>query len=687
MAETKLDILLRQADEARKQFTAPGAGMPATPTQEGLIKGVSRAVGTPMDLLSMGAQALGISEQPTDATASVQKGMEQLMGVTIPEQQTGAEIADGYSTGDVVADFLTGAIETAPAVVASTGPAIMTPQGLAFAAGATIAGGAYNALAETPYFQENPLASYVVDGASLVFGLRSKAAKPSKDFDPNRPLTEAESGDTLLSNEGLLTRERVAEERSQFDVQTQRSQIFENTLRRDLNIVESNSTDPVESAKIIAEKVNNRVKALHRKLSSEADAIMAKMPDTFIPIQGIKETLRSPKLLGRGVLTEPSQRKAVELYAESMDGIKSVNPQTLHEEMKRVGEVAYSGKHFRDTAFYARYKDDPKFKEMIEILEQMPEQSLQTWAKTMYRGYNKGLDSVIKEGVPGSQSAKSLQDFKAVTQRNIEMMNALESSPLRQFFGKDFAQLNSQELAKAINETDPKIVRQFSATLRKTNPDAFNDLRETVFLDFLDKYKQKGTNGGFIFDWEALSDPKVLKELSTHEFLKTGADGVAFSQTLKAIAKMQKKFEPGVMGAGDISPERARQIQQGVLQTLRGKYYNAAIVTQGLATIIRGFTMSNAKTLSLFSNAELQLMTKVANGQKIGKDSAQKLADKFDRLGNVLFAIPATVTGGRMAAASGQEVGAPTELSKLDQLIKRAEQARPKTAEEIPFGA
>lgn len=179
-----------------------------------------------------------------------------------------------------------------------------------------------------------------------------------------------------------------------------------------------------------------------------------------------------------------------------------------------------------------------------------------------------------------------------------------------------------------------------------------------------------------MFNWEQMTDEKSLKQLKENGFLLEGGDYTAFSQTMKALGQMQRKFDPDIAGAIANTPRAAQQAADGVLQAARAPAYKGAIVAQGLLRIVRGMAFSNPKTLSLFNKTELQMINRVARGEQLNKKSAEQLAEKFHQLAGVMFIAPTTVVGGRSAAAERPD-NQMQQPSRLDTLL---EQAQPQTA-------
>mgnify|MGYP006442151755 CR=1 FL=1 len=378
----------------------------------------------------------------------------------------------------------------------------------------------------------------------------------------------------------------------------------------------------------------------------------------------------------RGSLTEQSQRKALDLYAGMGANIKSINVKSLHEEMKRIGEVAYGQMPITETAFYRKLinSGNEDAKQLAKTLSEMPEQSLRTWGKTVYKNMNTGLTEVIKEGGEGVKAARGLADFKSTVSNNIRILERLENEPLIKFFGDDFHTLDARQLATILNKTDPKKVKQFSAMIRKSNPEAYEKLRETVFHDWLDDFRIRGPQGRTMFDWNSMTDAKSLQRLKQNGFLLEGGDYTALSQTMKALGEMQRKFDPDISGNVITSPRAAQQALDGVLQAARAPAYKGAIVAQGLIRVLRGLSLQNPKNLSLFNNTELQMMRRVINGEKLGKDNAERLASKMHQLSGVMFVTPVTVTGGRSAAAQRpQEQQQQQSQSNLDRLLEQTQ--------------
>jgi hypothetical protein len=250
-------------------------------------------------------------------------------------------------------------------------------------------------------------------------------------------------------------------------------------------------------------------------------------------------------------------------------------------------------------------------------------------------------------------------------------MDRLSNEPLIKFFGDDFHTLDARQLAKILNTTDPVKVKQFSAMLRRSNPEAYEKLRETVFHSWLDDFRVRGPEGRTMFNWEQMTDPKSLKRLKENGFLLEGGDYTALSQTMKALGQLQRRFDPDIAGAVVNTPRAAQQAADGALQAARAPAYKGAIVAQGLLRIIRGMAFSNPKTLSLFNNTELQMINRVARGEQLNKKAAEQLAEKFHQLAGVMFVSPTTVVGGRSAAAQRPD-NQMQQQSRVEELLQQA---------------
>lgn len=176
-----------------------------------------------------------------------------------------------------------------------------------------------------------------------------------------------------------------------------------------------------------------------------------------------------------------------------------------------------------------------------------------------------------------------------------------------------------------------------------------------------------------MFDWDRLTDSKSLAKLKENGFLLEGGDYTALSQTLKALAAMQRKFDPDVMNTIPMNARDAQTAINGTLQALRAPAYKGAIVAQGLLHTIRGLSLQNPMSLSLFNNTELQMINRVARGEQLNKKAAEQLTEKLHKLASVLFIAPATTVGGRSAAAQRpQESEQQLNRSQLDTLLEAA---------------
>lgn len=655
---SKLDELLAAADKAKEQQLLVENATKATPVQSAVIQGISRLAGAPIDLPPTVASMFGADVQAPGATQQIQQGLEQAMGVNIQEDDT--------LHGDLITKFLTGAIETAPYAYAAAGPVLGTA--------GTVGAGVINAITDQPFFDDRPLEQFAIEFGPALLSPAILARAPRKGFDPQRPLTEGEAGTSPITAQDELLSIETAAGTSPKNIRTEqkRSDVFETTLADDLNILTDIEMTSVQAAREVGERLVRRQAALRRKLSSQADKIMADIPDVNINFKPIHTSILNKNT--RGSLTEQSQRQALDLYAGMGANIKSINVKSLHEEMKRVGEVAYGNMPITETAFYRKLLNsgNEDAKQLAKILSEMPEQTLRTWGKTVYKNMNTGLTQVIKEGGEGVRAARGLADFKKSVSNNIRLLERLENEPLIKFFGDDFHTLDARQLSDVLNKTDPKKVKQFSAMLRKSNPEAYEKLRETVYHAWLDDFRIRGPQGRTMFDWNAMTDAKSLQRLKENGFLLEGGDYTALSQTMKALGKMQRKFDPDISGNVVTSPKAAQQALDGILQAARAPAYKGAIVAQGLIRIMRGLSLQNPKNLSLFNNAELQMMTRVINGEKLGKESAERLASKMHKLAGVMFVTPVTVTGGRSAAAQRPQEQLGTQ-TKLDTLLERAQ--------------
>ena len=682
-----LEQLFAQKEQADKMMTMRGEEMQPTRTESALTNIAARVAGTPIDVGSAVAEFLGVGKAPeVSATESIRKGLEEAQGIS------------GTEKGDVVTQFLVGAGEAAPYAVAAAGPSAVTPIG-ALGVGATLTGaGLYNVFIESDFYDEYPLISLGAEvislGAPMIAGSKTRVARAGDGFDPELPLTTGERGVGTGDQKTQLAREaKTATQPVGVESETQRSQVIQQKLARDLNVVE---IDPNltwnQAANEIRAKVISRSKALTRKLNFEQDKKIAEIPETKIPTAPFADALTNPKFKTRGQLLEPEQAKAVDLYAERIGIFRDVNPRSLHEEMKRIGEIAFDKLPFEETAFYKTLAKKPETAELAKILNQMPTSSREAWAKHVYASYNRGLTDVAKSDVIGGVSAKKLLEFKALANQQIQMKKKLFNQPLYSFFGDDFDKMSASDLATALNKSNPDAVKTLSASLRKTNPEAFDKLRETVFHDWLKSYKTRGADGQAMFDWEMLADPDNLKALTKNEFLKTGIDGRAFGETIKALAKINRRFDPDVMAQPAMSQARADRMIQSGLKVARAGYYDSAVATEGAIGIIKAAMFSNPKNLSLFNPMELQLMTKVLNGQKLNQKNMEKLYSSLNAKSRVLFAVPTTILGGRTARASAQEVAPITDDQRqrtgLEGLFAEKERqdraSTPQATESIP---
>lgn len=660
---SNLDQLLQQVAEARKKADQIENAPAATPVQSAVIQGISRLAGAPLDLPPVVASMFGMDVQPPGATEQIQQGLSEALNVNVQDQET--------LQGDLITKFLTGAIETAPYAYAAGGPVIGTA--------GTVGAGVLNALTDQPFFDDRPLSQFAVEMAPALVSPALLARAPKKGFDPQRPLTEGEAGtNPYTSSDEILGAElRAGGTPESIRAETARSEVFEQTLQDDLNILSNPDMTSAQAAREVGERIRQRQSSLRVRLSEQADRIMEGIPDIKINFQPIQASIRNKT--SRGSLTEQSQRKALDLYAGMGAHVRSMNVKSLHEEMKRVGEVAYGNMPITETAFYRKLlnSDNTDAKALAKLLSEMPDQTLKTWAKTVYKNMNDGLTDVIKEGGQDAVAAQGLANFKATVKKNINLMERLENEPLIKFFGDDFHTLDARQLADVLNKTSPKKVRQFSAMIRESNPEAYQKLRETVFHDWLDNFKVRGPRERTMFNWEAMTDPKSLKQLKDNGFLLEGGDYTAFSQTMKALSQIQRKFDPDIAGSYVNNPRSAQAAADGVLQAARAPAYKGAIVAQGLLRIIRGMSLQNPKNLSLFNKTELQMINRVARGEQLNKKSAEQLAEKFRSLAGVMFIAPTTVVGGRSAAAQTQTQEQPSQ-SRLDELLKRTQpQAAP----------
>lgn len=683
-----LDQLLEQYDRSQQQMTQRGEGLPPSTAQSVAANVAARVAGTPIDLTSNVGAMLGLNEPPKEsATEEIRKGAEEWMGVSSTEKN------------DVVTNFLIGAGEALPYAVAATGPAVITPVGALTTGLAVTGAGLYNVFVESDFYDENPLSSTVIEGVGfalpMIAGAKTRVARPSDKFDPNLPLTRGETGVGIGDQKEQLARE-AQQSRSRLGVEseTARSEVFEAKLLRDFNVIE---VDPNltwrQAADEIRTKVMNRSKALARKFNYEQDKKIAAIPDVKVPLKPFSEALTDPKFKNRGALAEPNQVKAIDLYNDRLSTFTSVNPRTLHEEMKLIGEIGWDAVPFDQTGFYKKYANKPETAELVKTLNEMPLKSREAWAKHVYKSYNRGLTNVAKSDVVGGKAAQGLLDFKKLANEQIAIKQRLQNQPLYKFFGEDFATMSATDLAKALDKSNPEAVKVLSASLRKTNPEAFDKLRETVFMDWLKNYKARGADGKMMFDWEMLTDPNELKKLTGNSFLQTGVDGVAFAETLKALKKISRKFDPDIIATETLSPARAEAISRNGLKMFRAGYYDKAVAAEGLLGIVKTVMFSNPKNLALFNPMEQQMMTRVLKGQELSRKSMEKLYDSVNAKSRVLFAVPVTVVGGRSARAAGQEVTPINEQTPegLDALIieydNQQQASQPQAMQEIPFGA
>lgn len=656
---SRLNEILAEYDAKIKAET-PAPENQATPAQSGLIQGVSRLAGAPLDLPPMLAQMMGANVQTPGATQQIQQGLEQAFDVKVGDP-------DGLM-GDLITDFLTGATETAPYAYAGGGPVAGTI--------GTIGAGVLNAIVERPFFDDKPLLQFAVEFTPIGGAPAVSARAPKPGFDPQRPLTSGEAATSPFASQTDLLRmeSRSSQSPENIQAETARSTVIENTLENDLNILSNPDITSVSAAREAGQRLQSRIGAYQRQLSQQADKLMADVPDIKINFTPIRTSLL--KRTKRGELTEKNQSQALNLYADIGSNVKSINVKTFHEEMKRVGEVAYGDTPITETAFYRQLlnSNNKQSRELAKILTEMPEQSLRQWGRTVYRKMNNGLTEVVKEGGQSGQAARALTNFKTQVSQNIENLERLRNEPLVKFFGDDFHTLNARELAQTLQNTDPTKVKQFSAMLRRSNPEAYEKLRETVFHGWLDQYKVRGPKGQTMIDWERLTDPKALDELKSNGFLLEGGDYTAFSQTMKALQKMQRKFDPDVRETPAVSNQVARNTIDSLVQTLRAPAYKAAIVTQGLVRLVRGLSMQSPKNLSLFTSTELQMINRVARGEQLSKKNAEKLTEKMNRLSSVLFITPVTTMGGRSAAAQQpQQADTAQPPSRLESLLERAQ--------------
>lgn len=681
MSVTARDLLMKQLEEqvakfqqqpqqtittAQPQPATPQGGMGQT-VQTALQKGVAAFAGLSIDAPSMVANYLGISDQFPDATRKIEEGLSQATGIP-------TEFGDGLAN-DLVGNFTKGFVETAP----YGGPAAI-PVG--------VAGGLANVVLSRDFFDDKPLLAFGV--GVLLPGAVSpiRGAKPRADFDPRRPLTAAEAQEAgTLGRDFKLAEQAQYEVRPDAGIQRQsalRSGAFEKQLLSDLGLPEGTTGVLKPTFDIVANKLSNKTNGLRTKLSKLNDKDMGKVPtDVKLPVDILSQRINN--LQGsKEALSSAQAQKALGKYLDEYKNYRTVDPRELHEEMKLLGEVAFGNIPFADTAFAVKYP------EISDILVEAADETRRSFAKKLYANLNEGIGDVASLEGQSGKTAQALLNFKANAQSRMAELDRVNNLPLVNFFGKDYNQLSAEDITSTLKTADKNSVELLGRVLKRSNPDAFQSLRQTVFDDFM-KGMVKGTDEGRpIYDFEKLSNPDVIKQLRTNPLLKAGGESVELAKTVETLAKMQRKYEPAVAGFKTETAGNMQNRIKGVLTTARAISYRGAIVAQGLLTTMQGTIGRNPRTLALFNKKEQRMIRDVLNGKELTQKDAEKLAMSMDRNSRLLVAAAGLPATAQLTEAQSQaEQAPPTQREAMMQQLQQAvgTGGTPESAEEIPFGA
>lgn len=680
MSVTARDLLMKQLEEQVAKFqqqptqaTAPSAPAPQQPSgglgqtlQTAVQKGVAGLAGLPIDAPSMVANYLGISDTYPDATRKIEEGLSQATGIP-------TEFDENDLTSDLVGNFTKGFVETAP----YGGPAAI-PVG--------IAGGLSQVILSRDFFDDKPLAAFTVGvmlpGAVSPF----RGAKPRADFDPRRPLTEAEAQPA-----GTLGRDFKLAEQSRYEVtpdagiQKQlalRSGAFEKQLMSDLGLPENTTGVLKPTFDVVSTKLREKTNSLRARLSKLNDKDMGNVPTGVkLPVDVLSRRIND--LRGsKEALSSSQAQKALGEYLDEYKAYRTVDPRELHEEMKLLGEVAFGNIPFQETAFAVKYP------EIAKTLSEAAEETRRSFAKKIYANLNDGIGDVAALEGQSGKTAQALLTFKANAKSRIDELDRINNLPLVNFFGKDYNSLSAENITDALNKADKQSVELLGRVLKRSNPDAFQSLRQTVFDDFM-RGMVKGTDEGRpIYDFEKLSDPNVIKQLRTNPLLKAGGESVELAKTLETLAKVQRKYEPAVAGYKTETAGNMQNKIKGLLTTARAVSYRGAIVAQGLLTALQGTIGRNPRTLALFNKTEQRMIRDVLNGKDLTQKDAEKLAMAMDRNSRLLVTAAGLPATSQLTEAQSQaEQAPPTQREAMMQQLQQAvgTGGTPESAESMPI--
>lgn len=680
MSVTARDLLMKQLEEQVAKFQQQPTAQPTQQIEQpapqpssslgqtiqtAVQKGAAGFAGLPIDAPSMVANYLGISDTYPDATRKIEEGLSQVTGIP-------TEFDEQDLTSDLVGNFTKGFVET----TLYGGPAFF-PVG--------VAGGISQVVLSRDFFDDKPLVAFGVGMAlpSAVSPIRG--AKPRADFDPRRPLTEAEAQPAgTLGRDFKLAEQVQYEIRPDAGIQRQaalRSGAFEKQLLSDLGLPEGTTGVLQPTFDVVSTKLREKTNGLRARLSKMNDKDMGEVPTGVkLPVDVLSRRIND--LRGsKEALSSAQAQKALGEYLDQYQTYRTVDPRELHEEMKLLGEVAFGNIPFQDTAFAIKYP------EIAKTLSEAAEETRRSFAKKIYANLNEGIGDVAALEGQSGKTAQALLKFKANAKSRIEELDRINNLPLVNFFGKDYNALSAEEISTALNKADKQSVELLGRVLKRSNPDAFQSLRQTVFDDFM-RGMVKGTDEGRpIYDFEKLSDPNVIKQLRTNSLLKAGGESVELAKTLETLAKVQRKYEPAVAGFKTETAGNMQNRIKGLLTTARAVSYRGAIVAQGLLTTLQGTVGRNPRTLALFNKKEQGMIRDVLNGKQLTQKDAEKLAMSMDRNSRLLVAAAGLPATAQLTEAQSQaEQAPPTQREAMMQQLQQAvgTGGTPQAAESLP---